>query len=208
MTTSKLGFTSKALPIACIAVALMACDAEPQGNPVEVGSVRWGRDLDTALTASDRTGRPVFVLFQEIPGCTRCRLFGQRVLTSPLLVEAIEDEFHPVLVSNNRSAGMDSELLDRFKEPAWNYQVVRFLDAEGHDATPRRDRIWSIGVITSRMIEAIEAVERPLPRYLEAVPGLTKMQKTKINAFICSDRSEALGWLSPRQQRPLAAARG
>ena len=81
---------------------MTAHGAEPEGNPVEVGLVRWGRDLDAALKRSAETGRPVLVLFQEIPGCAGCRAFGQNVLTSPLLVEAIEDEFLPVLVYNNR----------------------------------------------------------------------------------------------------------
>jgi hypothetical protein len=37
-------------------------------NPAEVGKVTWGRDLEAALTASAETGKPVFVLFQEVPG--------------------------------------------------------------------------------------------------------------------------------------------
>ena len=37
-------------------------------NPVEVGTVKWGRDLDAALASSKESGKPVFVLFQEVPG--------------------------------------------------------------------------------------------------------------------------------------------
>ncbi len=35
---------------------------------VEVGKVKWGRDLDAALAKSKKTGRPIFILFQEVPG--------------------------------------------------------------------------------------------------------------------------------------------
>ena len=37
-------------------------------NPIEVGSVNWGRDFDAALSMSAESGKPVFVLFQEVPG--------------------------------------------------------------------------------------------------------------------------------------------
>lgn len=35
---------------------------------IEIGDVAWGRDLDAALAASRDTGKPVLVLFQEVPG--------------------------------------------------------------------------------------------------------------------------------------------
>lgn len=34
----------------------------------ELGAVAWGRDLAAAQTASKADGRPVLVLFQEVPG--------------------------------------------------------------------------------------------------------------------------------------------
>ena len=37
-------------------------------NPVEVGKVAWGRDLDAALAESEESGKPVLLLFQEAPG--------------------------------------------------------------------------------------------------------------------------------------------
>lgn len=42
---------------------------QAQGNlPVELGKVKWGRDLGAALKASKKTGKPVFAFFQEVPG--------------------------------------------------------------------------------------------------------------------------------------------
>ena len=150
-----------------LAVGVAAYGGETTRNPVEVGDVRWGRDLDAALKNSAKTGKPVLVLFQEIPGCSGVQKFGREVLTNPTLVEAIENEFFPVLVYNNRKGGMDEELLRRFQEPAWNYQVIRFLNAAGHDVIPRKDRIWTTGGVASRMVEALEAANRPVPKYLE-----------------------------------------
>ncbi|MEO0414525.1 MAG: hypothetical protein AAF226_06190 [Verrucomicrobiota bacterium] len=34
----------------------------------EVGIVDWGRDVDAALEQSVESGKPVFLLFQEVPG--------------------------------------------------------------------------------------------------------------------------------------------
>ena len=37
-------------------------------TPVELGKVKWGRDLEAAKKKSAATGKPVFVQFQEVPG--------------------------------------------------------------------------------------------------------------------------------------------
>jgi hypothetical protein len=144
-------------------VCLNTCQAE--SNPVEAGSVKWGRGLDAALAASKATGKPVFALFQEIPGCAGCQQFGREVLSHPRLVEAIETEFVPLLIHNNKD-GKDAEVLRRFREPAWNYQVVRFLSAAGGDIIPRRDQVWDTGGIARRMIATLEKAKRPVPDYL------------------------------------------
>lgn len=134
-------------------------------NPEAVGTVSWNRDLNAALTAVTKSGKPLFALFQEVPGCAGCRQFGREVLSDPLIKEAIQSEFIPLLIHNN-SAGGDSELLKRFGEPAWNYQVVRFFNAKGQDIIPRKDRVWEAGLLVERMIEALTAGKRPVPLYL------------------------------------------
>lgn len=95
------------------------------------------------------------------------RKFGLEVLTNPRLVRAIEEEFIPMLVYNNRSSGMDLALLKRYREPAWNFQVIRFLDANGRDIIPRKDRVWTTRGVARRMVATLEAVGRPSPAYLE-----------------------------------------
>ena len=95
-------------------IVVAAFSGQTIENPIEVGDVQWGRDLDAALKNSAETGKPVLVLFQEVPGCSGVRKFGQEVLTNSSLVEAIENEFYPVLVYNNRNSGMDQKLLKHF----------------------------------------------------------------------------------------------
>ncbi len=81
-------------PLSMIVIALSSCFAGTY-QPIEAGKVDWGRDLEAALASSQQTGKPLFALFQEIPGCAGCQQFGRDVLSNPLLVEAIESEFTP-----------------------------------------------------------------------------------------------------------------
>lgn len=156
----------KQLLLSLAAMLLPAsCNAGATSPPVETGKVAWGRDLDAALASSAKTGRPLFVLFQEIPGCAGCQQFGRDVMSNPLIVEAIESEFTPLLIHNNKP-GKDAEVLQRFGEPAWNFQVVRFLDADAKDIIPRRDQVWDTGGIAERMIATLTKAKRPVPAYL------------------------------------------
>ena len=136
-----------------------------RSQPVETGTVEWMRELNDALAASAETGRPVFALFQEVPGCAGCKQFGKEVLSDPFVVEAIEREFIPLLIHNN-TGGRDAEVLRAYGEPAWNYQVVRFLDAGGDDIIDRRDRVWETGPLLARMVATLEVAGREIPDYL------------------------------------------
>ena len=133
--------------------------------PVEWGHVRWERDFEAAVVNSKKSGKPIFVQFQEVPGCATCRNFAQDVLTHPLMVEAVEDLFVPVMILNNQK-GKDEQVLKRFNEPAWNNPVVRFLDPQQKELLPRQDRIWKRGTIASRMVHALKKAGRDVPPYL------------------------------------------
>ena len=79
------------MKIRIIAILIvLAVSSAPNGghtteNPVEVGDVHWGRDFDASLRRSAEEGKPVLVLFQEIPGCSGVRQFGREVLTNPFM---------------------------------------------------------------------------------------------------------------------------
>ena len=138
------------------------------GQPVEVGVVDWLRDLEEATDLSAETGKPIFALFQEVPGCAGCKQFGKDVLSNPVVVDGIEEAFVPLLIHNN-TPGRDAQVLQAFGEPAWNYQVVRFLDSNSNDIIPRKDRVWETGPLVVRMIETLEKVGRPIPAYLRLI---------------------------------------
>ena len=156
----------------CLAVAVLLFVATRvdagSGQPRELGRVDWGRSYDEAVARSAASGKPIFLLFQEVPGCATCVNFGEQVLSHPRLVEAIEDEFVPLAILNNKG-GHDREVLRRFGEPAWNNPVVRFVDAKGEDLIPRRDRVWTDERVLDRMIESLEASGRAVPGYLAAL---------------------------------------
>lgn len=126
-------------------------------NPIAAGTVKWLTDYDQAVALSQTSGKPIFLLFQELPGCSGCRQFGQDVLSDPVTVKAIETNFVPLLIANNHP-GKDAEILRRFAEPAWNFQVVRFIDAKGRDLIPRQDRVWTVEGIQKRIQDALNQV--------------------------------------------------
>jgi len=48
-------------------VAVLADDDEAE-QAVELGAVDWLRDYDTAAQQAADQGKPIFLLFQEVPG--------------------------------------------------------------------------------------------------------------------------------------------
>lgn len=154
-------------------------------NPEEVGIVTWGRDLETALAASRQSGKPVFALFQEVPGCAGCKQFGREVMAHPLIAEAVEELFTPLLIHNSKG-GKDEAVLTRYQEPAFNFQVVRFLDGNGQDLIPRRERVWTSDAIAARMIQALAASGRAVPAYLRLLESeKTEGLRTAAFAMAC-----------------------
>jgi hypothetical protein len=139
-----------------------------QSRQRELGDVDWERNFAGAEQRARESGLPMFALFQEVPGCQTCVSFGEQVLSHPLLVEAIETEFVPVAVFNNRG-GADRAVLERFEEPAYNNPVVRFLDGDGQDLLPRKAGVWFPRAIGERMIDALVAANRAVPIYLRDV---------------------------------------
>lgn len=100
----------------------------------------------------------------------------------PLLVEAAETLFHPVVVRNNVE-GYEREVLERYDEPTWNNPVVRFLDAGGADLIPRKDGVWSTGGQLARMVAALDAAEREVPPWLGTVAAETASGEVETAVF-------------------------
>ena len=168
--------------VVLLVMGLLLVSAAWAESARELGRVAWMRDFDAALTASRTSGKPVFALFQEVPGCSTCIGFGDTVLSDELFVEAIETEFVPLAIFNNKP-GRDAEVLKRYNEPAWNNPVVRFLDAEGADLIDRRDRMWTPFEIGPRMISALRAADRPIPKYLDLLVLGTRQRSSARATF-------------------------
>jgi len=166
-----------------------------QINPVELGDVHWLRSYDEAQMRSKKEGKPILILFQEIPGCETCRNYGSDVLTHPLLVEAIETEFVPLAIHNNKG-GHDGEILKRFQEPAWNNPVVRVVDSEGSNIIPRLSGNYSTAGLTAQMTSALIKQKGKAPLYLQLLADeLSAQQKMTSKAtysMYCFWTGEAL----------------
>ncbi|MGB0371898.1 MAG: thioredoxin family protein [Opitutales bacterium] len=131
----------------------------------ELGDVRWTRDYETALDLSKESGKPVLILFQEVPGCSGCQKYGQQTLSEPRIVKAIEENFVPLAIFNNRG-GKDREILKQYNERAWNYQVMRFIDADEKEIIPRKGNVWNVSDTAQRMIEALKEHGNSVPEEL------------------------------------------
>lgn len=131
----------------------------------ELGAIRWSRDFNAALAESKATGKPLLILFDEVPGCHTCVSFGETVLSHPLIVEAAEDLFVPVAVFNNIE-GADRAVLKSFNEPEWNNPVVRIVDAQRTELVPRVDGDYTAHGIVSAMAAALKKSGREAPGYL------------------------------------------
>ena len=57
------------LGIVSLVVAPALADPAHPGQPRELGDVSWERDFSEAEARAQETGRPLFALFQEVPGC-------------------------------------------------------------------------------------------------------------------------------------------
>jgi len=140
----------------------------PAGAQVELGAVQWSRDLEQAQVQARASSKPLFILFQEVPGCRTCRDYGKNVLSHPLLVEALETLFVPVAIYNN-GRGKDQEALTLFGEPAWNNPVVRITDAETRALTPRLTGTYDVAGVSHAMVKALRKVGKRVPGYLQVL---------------------------------------
>jgi len=131
----------------------------------ELGAVNWLRDYDLALEQSTASGKPIFILFQEVPGCATCRNYGTQVLSHPLIVDAIESEFVPLAIYNN-VLGVDRKVLEQYGEPTWNNPVIRIVNSKGKNIMKRHAGNYSAEGLVLYMSLALRAAGHGEPAYL------------------------------------------
>ncbi len=134
-------------------------------NPVELGKIKWFRNYSEAIQKAQEEDKAIFLLFQEVPGCATCRNYGQNVLSNGLLVDAIENEFIPLAIYNNKG-GHDKEVLELYNEPSWNNPVVRILNKNGDNLINRISGDYSIQAVTHGMLTALKKQKKEIPGYL------------------------------------------
>src|SRR5688572_14094231 len=135
-------------------------------NPVELGKVRWVRNMDEAMVRSRSECKPILILFQEVPGCQTCRQYGSEVLSHPLIVESIESYFIPLAIYNNKG-GHDAEILKKYNEPSWNNPVVRIVDEKGKDIASRLSGNYSAHGLMDLVTSVVIKIQGKAPVYMQ-----------------------------------------
>ena len=129
--------------------------SQTQEQPIELGLIHWERDYNKGIERAKAENKPVFLLFQEVPGCHGVVEFGKNVLSDTSIIEQVEKNFIPIAIYNNKE-GKDAEILRKYREPSWNFQVVRFIDPGGNDIIPRKDGVNTVSELTVRMNQALD----------------------------------------------------
>lgn len=143
----------------------MLCSVYIFSSDIELGKVKWLRDLNEARIASKQSNKPILILFQEVPGCSTCKNYGNKVLSHPLIVEAIESFFIPLCIHNNKG-GKDGEALQLFSEPSWNNPVVRIVNKELKPIVDRINGNYTEYGLVSKITAALISLGITVPTYL------------------------------------------
>ena len=132
----------------------------------ELGLVNWSRSYEESKLLAVNEDKPIFILFQEVPGCSTCKNYGKNLLTHPQIKEAIETYFVPLVIFNNKG-GKDGEILSKFQEPSWNNPVVRIIDnATEKDITKRLNGRYDMSGLIETIANGILASNKFIPEYL------------------------------------------
>ncbi len=165
-------------------------------NPIELGKVHWNRDYQKAIDLSMSSNKPIFLFFQEVPGCFTCQKFGNQVMSDPFVVEGIEQYFIPLVIYNNKG-GKDVEILKKFKEPSWNNPVIRIIDHNGKNLIERISGRYDRISVLSAMIECLQKkqvfIEPYLINYLNELISQQNAATTHFGMYCFWSGEKALG---------------
>lgn len=152
--------------VAVVATSKAQTRTNPSNQPTELGKVSWYRDYDQALKSSKKSGKPVLILFQEVPGCSTCKNYGKNVLSHPLMTEVIENEFVPLAIYNNKG-GKDRIILEKYTESAWNNPVVNIVNDKGDKMVKRVAGNYTAQGLYTAMEEALVTYKKKIPAYMK-----------------------------------------
>jgi len=138
----------------------------PLEQAVELGTIAWYRNYDKAIEISRQTNKPLLILFQEVPGCATCQNYGRNILSYPLLVDAIENEFIPLVIYNNKE-GEDKKILQKFNERSWNNPVIRIINPDEKELVKKLTGDYSLAAITTQIEFALLVFSGSIPIYIQ-----------------------------------------
>lgn len=157
----------------------------PEDNPVELGKVNWLRNYDDALKVAKEKSLPVFLFFQEVPGCSTCTTYGNDVLSHPFIVEAIETHFVPLVIYNNKG-GHDAKILKKYNEPSWNNPVARIINDQGKDIVKRHAGNYSKAGIVDLIMNGLVKSNQLAPNYLSLFQEELHLNNSESNELTLS----------------------
>ena len=160
-----------------------AIKTNPDNQNIELGKVSWHRDYDEALLLSKNTNKPILLFFQEIPGCTTCVNFGRNVLTHPLMIEVIENEFIPLAIYNNKG-GKDAEILRKYNEPSWNNPVAHFIDSNGNNIISKLANNYEPLSMYNKIVEVLQKTKGEIPDYVTLLGQELKINYGKVSRTV------------------------
>jgi thioredoxin-related protein len=134
------------------------------GQPVELGTINWLRSYDEAMDRAKSTNRDIFILFQEVPGCSTCQKYGEQVMSDPFMKEIIETYYVPLAIYNNKE-GSDKKILEKYNEPSWNNPVVRIVDQDGKSIRGRLSGKYSKSAVLDYILKDLKG-KTTLPAYI------------------------------------------
>ena len=161
----------------------MDTKTNPRNQSVELGKVTWLRDYNSALSLSKLEDKPVLLFFQEIPGCSTCINFGRDVLSHPLMVEFLENEFIPLVIYNNKP-GADLDILNFYNEPSWNNPVAHFVNDKGQDIIPKLTNNYLPLSMYNKLVEVLDRLAKPIPQYALLLGDDLKMEYGNLKSTI------------------------
>ncbi|PCJ54846.1 MAG: hypothetical protein COA70_03920 [Planctomycetota bacterium] len=86
--------------------------------------------------------------------------------------------FIPIAIYNNTKGDADAAVLARYDEPAWNYQVLRVVNANGANLIPRVAKDWTTAAFAGAMMDGLTAAKLKVPTWL-ALIGAEELAKKR-----------------------------
>lgn len=90
----------------------------------------------------------------------------------------------PIAVYNNTEGDADAAVLAHYGEPAWNYQVLHVVDAEGKDLIPRVAEDWTTAALAKAMLTGLVAAEKDVPTWLRLIAAEEVARKREVETAI------------------------